>query len=132
MIKFVGEEITYKSDNAFDDDDVITLSKVSEEFEYGCIPVYQAFLRFRALPEELLLEIRRKAEERLDREDLALDDTTRALEERLCQKRLSVWAKLAGQTQDAQEIRDFLYKLHDCFEMHKMRFLDEYSPQTKE
>ena len=125
VIKFAGKQITYKPDDAFDDDDVITLSKVSEEFEYGSIPVYQAFLRFQGLSADLQKEIRSKTNELLNNDDPSITETTKALVDSLAEKKLSVWAKLANELQGTTEIKDFLRAVRDRFDTHKMQYLDD-------
>ena len=123
VIKFVGEEITYKPNDVFADE--ITLSKMSAEFEYGDIPVYQAFLRFQALPEELQKEIRSKTDELRNSKSPTIAATTRELVESLSEKNFKFWGKMARTLQGTSDIEDFLRQVWDRFDTHKMRYLDE-------
>ena len=124
VFKFTGKQITYRPSDAFDDEDVITLTRVADEYRYNSIPVYQAFLSFQELPVKLQAEIRGKTNELLNNEDPSIAEATKALLESISENKLGVWARMANTLESTTEIKAFLREVRDRFETHKMQYLD--------
>ena len=125
VIRLAGRKVTYLPEDAFDEDDAEVLSEYSDQFKFKDIPVYQAFVSFQALSDDVKKEISKRTNELLNDEDPSIAEVTKALADSLSDKKIGVWAKMAKELPGSGDITDFLKKLKERFEVHKMQYLDE-------
>ena len=125
VIRLAGRKVTYLPEDAFDEDDAEVLSDYSDRFKFKDIPVYQAFVSFQALSDDVKKEIGKRTNELLNDDDPSIAEVTKALADSLSDKKIGVWAKMAKELPGSGDITDFLKKLKERFEVHKMQYLDE-------
>lgn len=93
------------------------LSKRDEAFPFGSIPVYQGFLSYQALPEELRAAMSQKANDRLNADAPEIRETCGKLREALRDDQVNAWAQLAASFPQRGEIVAFLGTLKQRFQI---------------
>ena len=93
------------------------LSKRDEAFPFGTIPVYQGFLSYQALPEELRAAMSQKANDRLNADAPEIRETCGKLREALRDDQVNAWAQLAASFPQRGEIVAFLGTLKQRFQI---------------
>ena len=93
------------------------LSKRDEAFPFGTIPVYQGFLSYQALPEELRAAMTQKANDRLNADAPEIRETCGKLREALRDDQVNAWAQLAASFPQRSEIVAFLGTLKQRFQI---------------
>ena len=93
----------------------IVLSKRDAAFPFGSIPVYQGFLSYQALPEELQASMAQQANDRLNADAPEIREICGKLKEALRDDQVNAWAQLAAGFPQRGEIVEFLGKLKQSF-----------------
>ena len=93
------------------------LSKRDAAFPFGTIPVYQGFLSYQALPEELRASMAQLANDRLNADAPEIRETCGKLRDALRDDQVNAWAQLAAAFPQRGEIVDFLGKLKQSFQI---------------
>ena len=93
------------------------LSKRDDAFPFGTIPVYQGFLSYQALPEELRAAMSQKANDRLNADAPEIRETCGKLREALRDDQVNAWAQLAASFPQRGEIVAFLGTLKQRFQI---------------
>lgn len=116
VISVEGRVVTYHQ-NSFGVITDYVLSKRGAEFEYGAIPVYQGFVNYQILPEDIKEEIRKIVDERLNTDSPEITTTGKLLKDVLNDDMISAWVQLANGYSNRGDIIDFLKNLKQRFQI---------------
>lgn len=99
------------------------LSRRDDQFKYNRIPIYQGYISYMKLDNEIKKKIKAEANDRIEKESREMRDACDNMKEMLSTDRMAGMAQNAQDFAECNEILDFIEKLGDSFK----RFLrDNY------
>ena len=116
VIGFEGMIVSYHS-NEFGKDDIILSKREKVEFPFCAIPLYQAFISYQNIDKETKTEIAQRVSDIYNLEYNKIKETGKILKETM---RLDSWLKLANDFAEHDDIKEFLKKLKNKFEIFCM------------
>ena len=116
VIGFEGMIVSYHS-NEFGKDDIILSKRDKTEYPFCAIPLYQAFISYQNIDKETKTEIAQRVSDIYNLEYNKIKETGKILKETM---RLDSWLKLANEFAEHDDIKEFLKKLKNKFEIFCM------------
>ncbi len=114
VFEITGRNIVYKHDD-FGMEEEYILSKPDVSFPFAAIPVYQSYLTYKALSEELKNEIREKTDANIDTDPEALQKGINTVKTMLDGAKLNAYKAAASRYEQKKEIEKFLIDLNKKF-----------------
>ena len=93
------------------------LSKRDDTFPFGTIPVYQGYLSYQALPEEVQAAVTQKANDLLNADAPEIRENCGKLREALRDDQVNAWSQLAAKLPQRDEIMAFLGEFMQRFQI---------------
>ena len=93
------------------------LSKRDDTFPFGTIPVYQGYLSYRALPEEVQATVTQQANDLLNADAPEIRENCGKLREALRDDQVNAWSQLAAKLPQRDEIMAFLGEFMQRFQI---------------
>ena len=108
ILTLEGRQIFYRETDILGLGQETTLSRISDAFPYGRIPFYQAYLSFASLDGEKKETIRKRANDRMDRQAPELAAAAKALKDSLSPAKLQGYAVIVEDYKEKTQILEFL------------------------
>lgn len=122
VIQAQGKIVSYK-ENVYGVEKETVLSRRDDSFKFNRIPIYQGYVSYMGLDNEVRKKIKDEANDRIERESKEMKDACDNMKDMLTADRMSGMAQNAQDFAECNEILDFISKLGASFE----RFLrDNY------
>ncbi len=111
VILLDGRQVIYREISSLGIPKDKVLSKLGEEFEFGSIPVYQAFLSYQTLEDSVKADMKKKANDKLNSPDADMNNAVANLKEAFKPERVTNMALRADDFSNKDEIISFLEQL---------------------
>ena len=115
ILTLEGRQIFYRETDILGLGQETTLSRISDAFPYGRIPFYQAYLSFASLDGEKKETIRKRANDRMDRQAPELAAAAKALKDSLSPAKLQGYAVIVEDYKEKTQILEFLKTMVERF-----------------
>lgn len=115
VIQAQGKIVSYK-ENVYGVENETILSRRDDSFKFNRIPIYQGYVSYMGLENELRKKIKNEANDRIEKESKEMLDACDNMKEMLTSDRMSGMAQNAQDFAECKEILDFIAKLGASFE----------------